>query len=182
MKTKYLLLFLMLVSASITTRAQDVYRTINGDIALSINMGDSNLLMVSNSLLVLLDYETSKVSFRVGYETFHTGIDSFDRQLQTMRDSALDFTGKLSITINTKNFAPQHYNLEGTLNSAVPPVSVHGNGMMSCLPAGDRLTPACTLLLTLEANLSDLNLRQLFKQAKEGVRIEVRQSMLEKTN
>ena len=157
-----------------------MFTTFSGDIAISITNHDSIVLMVSNDLLVTLDYETSKISFHVGCETFHTGIDSFDSKLNTMKDTAIEFTGKLGITINSKRYDLQKYNMEGAITSINPPMPVRGNGSMTCIPSGDRLTPACTLLLTMETTLSALHLTNVFRTADKGVRIDLRQSILER--
>ncbi len=177
---KFLLVILMAAGMSANVYSQEIYRTIHGDIAVSITHNDSTMLMISNQLLVLLDYETSKVSFKVGYETFETRIDSIDSQLREMRGANLEFTGKMGITINTRNFAAQRYNLEGVLNTTVPPLPVRGNGSMTCLPTGGGQSPACTLLLSFETTLTALHLSQVFPTANEGVRIDIRQSVLER--
>lgn len=191
MKTKYLLLFLMLSGISGNLCAQDInpkiYRTIRGDLAISINRCDtihhcdSLLLMVSNNLLVTLDYQTSKIHFHVWYETFRTGIDSIDLKLKALRGMALEFTGKLGITINTKYYAPQKYNMEGTLTSIGPPATVWGTGSMTCMPmpTGGGMMPTCTLLASMETTLSVLNLSEIFTAAEDAVRIDLRQSILE---
>ncbi len=177
LKTKLLLLFIL---ATGITRSQDVYRTFSGDIAVTITRHDSILMLVSNKLLVTLDYETSKIHFNVGLGSFRTGIDSFDRRLTAIRDTTIEFTGKLGITINSKRYDLQKYNMEGVITTATPPMPVRGNGSMSCIPSGDRLTPACTLLLTMETALSALHLSSVFPDTAEGVRIELRQSILER--
>ena len=177
LKTKLLLLFIL--SAGIV-RSQDVYRTFSGDIAVSITRHDSILLLVSNTLLVTLDYETSRINFKVDLESFSTGIDSLDRKLHLLKDMGIEFNGKLGITINSNRYDLQKYNMEGVITTATPPMPVRGNGSMSCIPSGDRLTPACTLLLTMETTLSALHLSSVFPDAAEGVRIELRQSILEK--
>ena len=180
MKTK--LLFLMPIGSIFTGKlnAQQIYSTLHGDLAISLTNHDSTQLIVSNDLLLLLDYETSKVTLRVAYETFHTQIDTLDAKLNAMKGTYLEYTGKLGITINTRNYNPQKYNMEGTLTSANPPVTLRGNGSMTCLPSGDQITPACLLLITLETSLSALRLNQIFPDAEDGVRIEVRQSILKK--
>lgn len=182
MKHRYLFLFLVLCGLCTTAPAQDMYRTIHGDVAISINDHDSTILLISNQLSVSLDYETSRVSFKVGYETFSSRIDSIDAKLNAMKGSYLEFTGKLGITINTQNFTPQKYNMEGQITSVSPPAPVRGNGSMNCLPAGDRATPACTFLVTIEATLTQLQLKDIFPLAKDGVRVDVRQSILERDN
>ena len=180
MKTKCLFIFLVISGISANVSAQQIYKTIQGDIAISVNVHDSIRLMVSHDLLVILDYETSKVSLRVGYETFRTQIDSLDNKLKAMAGSAFEFNGKLGITINSKNYNPQRYNMEGTLTSAVPPIMLKGNGSMTCMPAGDQVTPACLLLVSMESSLSVLQLSSIFPEAEDGVRIDVRQSTLKK--
>lgn len=163
-------------------RAQEMYRTIHGDIAISVSINDSIWLLVSNDLTVALDYETSKVTFRVPLESFTSGVDSIDDKLNALKGNNIEFTGRLGITINTQNFAPQRYNLEGQITSVNPPVPVRGNGTMNCVPAGDRATPACTFLLSVETTLAILKLKDIFTTAEDGVRIDIRQSILERDN
>ncbi len=181
----YLLIISIAVSVPVFSqqdmyRQQELYRTLHGDIAVSISTGDSITLVVSNEMLLLLDYESSKLSFRVPLETFRTGTDSIDRKLYAMRDTIIEFTGKLSISINTKKYDPQNYLLEGTLTCAGHSMPVKGKGSMTCLPNANRLTPACTLLFSLESNLSILNLSRIFPASKQEVRIDLRQSILER--
>lgn len=183
MKKLYLLLSILVVGFSATTQAQDIYKTIHGDIAISLTYHDSTILMISNDLNIALDYETSKITLRAGYETFSTRIDSIDSKLSAMRGNYLEYTGRLGIAINTQNFSPQRYNnMEGQLTSANPPITVRGNGSMTCIPAGDKATPACTLLVSLETTLTALHLQDLLPGANDAIRIDVRQSILEREN
>lgn len=174
-------LFMLITVA--TLPAQEIYKTIHGDIAISIIDHDSTILAISNQLTIKLDYETSRLTLRVGYETFSTRIDSLDEKFQSLKGNYLEYTGRLGITINTQNFSPQRYpNMEGQLTSVSPPVNIKGNGSMTCIPAGDKATPACTLLVTLETTLSTLQLREVFPTFKDAVHIDVRQSILEREN
>lgn len=180
MKTKFFSLLLLIIGLTSSTHGQEYYRTFSGDIVISLTNHDSIVLLVSHKLLVSLDYETSKISLKVPIETFRTGIDSFDERLKAVRNSDFEFTGKLGITINSRRFDPQRYNMEGLITSATVPAAVRGNGSMTCIPAGDKLTPACTLLLSMETTLSALHLRDAFPTANEQVRIDLRQSILER--
>ncbi len=181
--TKTLFILIAIAAIPATLPAQEIYKTIHGDIAITIIDHDSTILAVSNELNIKLDYETSKITLRVGYETFSTRIDSIDAKFRSLRGNYLEYTGKLGITINTQNFSPQRYpNMEGQLTSVSPPVAIKGNGSMTCIPAGDKATPACTLLVALETTLSTLQLQDIFATAKETVRIDVRQSILEREN
>ncbi len=181
---KQTLLLILLVTGSFYNRiaAQDIYKTIHGDIAISITDHDSVILMISNELSIQLDYITSKVTLTVPLATFTTRIDSIDEKLSRMGGYNIEFTGKLGIAIDTKNFTPQRYNMEGLLTSISPPVPIRGNGSMTCLPAGDKATPACTLLISFETSLANLYLKEVFASADNGVRIDVRQSILEREN
>jgi len=181
MKKLYLLVFIIALWFKVSS-AQDMYRTKHGDIAISVTINDSVVLLVSNELSVALDYETSRVLFRVPVESFTSRIDSIDRKLRAQRGNIIEFSGRLGITINTQNFSPQRYNMEGQITSASPPVPVRGNGSMSCIPAGDRATPACTFLMSVETNLTTLHLAEVLPDAKDGVRIDIRQSILERDN
>lgn len=158
-----------------------MYRTIKGDIAIAMKYNDSALIAVSNQLIVVLDYEISKITFRVRYETFHTGLDSIDNKLKSLKGEELNFTGKLNIFINTKEHPPQKFDFTGLMNKANSNVATEGNGTLVHLASGgDATTPSCRLTLTMNSTLSELNLTQIFTNAENAVQIDIRQSLLEK--
>lgn len=160
--------------------AQQVYKTVSGDIAVSISFGDTTQLMVSHDIFVILNYENSKLYFRIPVETFKTGVDSIDEVISKKRGQIVEFNGKLSITINPRVFAAQRYLLDGMLTVGNLALPINGTGSMTCMAAANNSTPACTLLLSFESTLSALNLTELFPGARDAIRVDMRQSILER--
>lgn len=177
-----LLLILFIVSVHVfSQQPQQIYRTIKGDFTISIKYNDSSLIAISNQLIVTLDYETSKIAFRVKYETLHTGVDIIDTKLKALKDEELIFIGKLNVFINTKEHPPQKFDFSGLMNRAKSNVATEGNGMLVHLASGgDATTPSCRLALTLKSTLSELNLTEIFTDADDAVQIDIRQSLLER--
>jgi hypothetical protein len=163
-------------------QAQQIYLTTKGHIAISMKYNDSALIAVSNQLIVTLDYETGEIIFRVAYQTFHTGIDSLDNKLKSLKTQEMHFKGKLNIFINTKKKSPQKYNMTGLMNSTIPPTIAEGNGTVLCMAPSDSysITPSCVLTLTMKFTLSGLGLTDVFRIADNAIRIDVRQSLLGK--
>lgn len=184
MKAKILAILLIICGISeniFSQQFQQIYRTLKGDIAITIKYNDSALIAASNQLTVVLDYETSKINFWVDYSTLHTGIDSIDNKLKLLERQGFQFTGKLDILINTQKHPPQKFNLMGMMNSTNPPIAVEGKGTLVHLQTGgDSNTPVCTLTATIKFSLAGLNLNDIFKNADNDIQIDIRQSLLEK--
>lgn len=185
---KYLLALLMVfnISPAIYSQVvsqqgpQQIYRLIKGDIAITLTYKDTAIVASSNQLVLILDYETSKLLFRVKYETFHTGIDSIDSKFNLLKGLELKFEGKLDIFVNSKKFSPQKYNLQGTVNSSTPPFNAEGNGTVICIAPGSDAVPSCKLIAAIKTTLSTLNLADIFKNADNNIQIDILQSLLQK--
>lgn len=172
-------LILFVISENIFSQQTQRYRTIKGDIAIIIRYNDSTLIARSNQLTAVLDYETSKMAFLVGYETFYTGIDSIDTKFKSLKGMKIEYSGKLDILINPQKHPPQKFNLTGIINSSSP-MAAGGNGTLVHQPISGNNMPSCILTLTMKTSLSGLNLTTVFKTAEDTIQIEIRQSLLEK--
>jgi hypothetical protein len=160
---------------------QEIYRTIKGDITLTILYKDSGVVAASNQLIAFLDYDTGKLIFRAQYATFHTGNDSINRELKLAAPQELKFEGQLDIFVNPKKKTPQKYNLTGMMTSGASPFFTEGNGTVLCIPAiNNDDVPSCKLIATIKCKLSELNLTDIFKNADSNVQVDIRQSLLEK--
>lgn len=183
-KKTRLLIMLLLISVSefvFSQQQQQIYRTIKGDIALTVVYKDTVIIATSDQLIATLDYDTEKLIFRVKYETFHTGIDSIDNKLKLLNVHELKFDGALNIFINPKKQTPQNYNMTGMMTSTASPFPTEGIGTVVCVRGTrDDAAPACKLTATIKGKLSELNLSGVFQNADNNVQIDLRQSLLEK--
>lgn len=159
--------------------SQQVYRIIKGDIFITMKHNDSALIAVSNQLIETIDYETSKITFSVDYETLRTGIDSIDNKLKLLKNGHLKFSGKIDLRINTLNNSLQKFNIEGMFDSTSPPSPVFGNGSLICYNSGNNVIPSCMLTLTMNSTLK-INLANVFINTNDEIQIDIRQSLLEK--
>ena len=202
MKKLFFRLFFLLTVLGFSENifSQQLYKTIKGDIAITIKYNDTVLIAASNQLIdtikhndtaiiaasnqliVVLDYETGKIIMRVAYDTFHTGIDSIDNKLKSLKGQELRYTGKIDIFINTKNKSQQKYNMTGMMTSAIPPAPAEGKGTVLCMmpKSSDTAIPSCMLFLALKFTLSGLGLTDIFKGADNTIQIDIQQSLLEK--
>lgn len=167
-------------SQVVSQQPLQIYRTIKGDIAITLLYKDTAIIAASNQLLVLLDYETSRILFKVQYETFHTGTDSLDNKFKSLKGQELAFEGKLGIFVNTKKYTPQKYNMQGAMTSISYSFTAEGNGTVLCMAPGNNNISSCKLIAAIKCKLSDLNLTDVFKNADNNIQIDIRQSLLEK--
>ncbi|MBK5284714.1 MAG: hypothetical protein JJE25_04875 [Bacteroidia bacterium] len=180
-KTSFMLMLVLFSISENVFSQEQMYRTVKGDIALTITYKDTVIIAASNQLIAILDYETGKIIFRVQYETFHSGIDSIDNNFKFLTTQELHFEGALNIFINTQKRTPQKYNMTGMMTSIAFPFPAEGNGTVVCVPAiGDDFVPSCKLIATIECKLSQLHLTGIFKNAVNNMQIDLRQSLLEK--
>lgn len=174
-------LLLFIIYGKVFSQQQQVYRTIKGNISISVPYNDSSLIAVSNQLIVMLDYETAKITFRVKYETLRTGIDSIDTKLKTLKGEELIFIGMLNIFINTQEHPPQKFDFTGLMNTTNASLAKEGKGTLTHISSrADSTTPSCWLTLTMKSSILELNFTQIFTNANDVVQIDIQQSLLEK--
>jgi hypothetical protein len=141
--------------------AQQIYRTLEGTLSITMKFNDKVLIASSHQLIVTLNYETGEISFRVPYDTFLTGIDSVDANFLKLENKWMEFSGKLGIPyINTKSHPQQNFDAEGTMLSAVPPTNVIAKGTLDHISSEGSI--ACVLNLNMQFSLSALNIAVAF--------------------
>jgi|AMWB02.1.fsa_nt_gi hypothetical protein len=161
--------------------AQQIYRTLEGTMIISMQFNDTVLRASSHQLIVKLNYETGEIQFRIPYDSFRTGNDSIDLNLMKLTDRWMEFNGKLGIPyINTKSHPQQKFDATGTMLSAVPPTSVIATGTIDHISSEGYI--ACVLNLTIQFSLSSLNIQQAFYNASDLIQIDIQQSVLKRVN
>ena len=164
-----------------TVRAQEIYRSIEGTISITMGYNDTVLIAGSHHLMVTLNYETGDISFKVPYESFRTFIDSVDTNILKLKNQWMEFKGKLGVLyINTKKHPPQKFDVEGTMLTSVPPTNVIGKGIINHISSGSDI--ACELTLKFQFRLSALNIQQAFYNANDNIQIDIQQAILKRVN
>ncbi len=178
MKTiiKYILIFITLISF-FEGKAQDVYRTQNGNMVITAVSADTILKLTTKELLILLSYEDAKFEMRMDKSTFYTGNDSLDQKLKLMKYDIIKFNGKLDIEyINTKGHPPLDFEVEGVISTNNN--TIIGTGRLEHISS--RGTFSCLLTLKFNLKLEDLGLKIEGLDLKEDVQIEIAQIVLNK--
>ncbi len=181
-KSKQILLGIFFLSFFQTTLwAQEIYRSIEGTISITMGYNDTVLIVGSHHLMVTLNYETGDISFKVPYESFRTFIDSVDTNILKLKNQWMEFKGKLGVLyINTKKHPPQKFDVEGTMLTSVPPTNVIGKGIINHISSGSDI--ACELTLKFQFRLSALNIQQVFYNANDNIQIDIQQAILKRVN
>lgn len=94
---RILITTLFLCFINTTIHAQQIYRSLEGTISITMSYKDTVLIAGSHHLMVMLNYETGDISFKVPYESFRTFIDSIDTNLLKLKNQWMEFKGKLGI-------------------------------------------------------------------------------------
>lgn len=161
--------------------AQQIYRTREGTIAITMSYNDTVLIAGSHHLVATLNYENGEIYFKVPYESFRTFVDSVDTNLIKLSGQWMEFKGKLGIPyINTQKHPPQKFDVEGTMLTAVPPAFVKAKGTLVHIASGGTI--ACELTMTMRFSLSALNIQDAFYNAKDLVQIDIKQAVLKRVN
>jgi len=137
---KYYLITIGIV-LSVQANAQDVYRTQNGNMVITVVSADTVLKITSKEVLVLLNYENAKFKMKMDKSTFITGIDSLDKKLTLMKYEIIEFNGKLDVDyINTKGHPPIDFEVKGILSTNQNEIKgaghlehISSHGTYSCL-------------------------------------------------
>jgi hypothetical protein len=161
--------------------AQQIYRTLEGTMMISMRFNDTILRASSHQLIVTLNYETGEIQFRIPYDSFRTGNDSIDMNLMKLTDRWMEFNGKLGIPyINTKSHPQQKFDATGIMLTAVPPINVIAKGTLDHISSEGSI--ACVLNLNMQFSLSALNIQQAFYSASDLIQIDIQQSVLKRVN
>lgn len=164
----------------ITTKgnAQDIYRTVNGQMLITTISNDSVLKISTKELVIQLSYETAKFTMKMDKSNFITGIDSLDKKLAQLKYEIIEYKGKLDIErINTKGHPPLDFGVEGVLstNNNI----IKGTGRLEHISSRGTFSCLLTLKFIVNKNALGLNLEGL--DIEDEVQIEIVQSVLNKS-
>jgi len=176
MKTIFKSAFLVLTFFSASTAlSQDIYRTQNGSMIVSVVSSDTVLTLTTHELLVLLDYQNATFNIKMDKSTFYTGNDSLDNKLKKLKFDIISFTGELDIeNINTNGHPPLDFGVEGIISTNDN--SILGSGHLQHLASGGVYS--CLLTLTFNIKISDLGITIPGFDLKDEIKIEIIQIVL----
>jgi hypothetical protein len=157
--------------------AQDVYRTLNGKMLITVVSNDSILKIKNDELVIQLNYETARFTMKMDKSNFKTGIDSLDKKLAQLKYEIIEYKGVLGVqSINTEGHPPLDFNVEGVLstNNNI----IKGTGHLEHI--ANRGLFSCVLTLKFNINKNDLGLNIEGLVIEENIQIEIVQNVLNK--
>jgi len=158
--------------------AQDIYRTQNGDMLITVVSADTVFKVTTKELLILLNYENANITIKMDKSTFKTGIDSLDKRIAKLKYDVIEFKGKLDIEyINTAGHPPLDFKVEGIISTNQKTIS--GDGHLEHISS--RGLYSCLLTLKFNLKINDLGLNFEGLNLKEDIQIDVVQSVLNKS-
>lgn len=158
-------------------KAQDVYRTQNGDMLITVVSNDSILKIINKELVIYLNYETARFNIKMDKSNFKTGIDSLDKKLAQLKYEIIEYEGKLDIqNINTEGHSPLDFNVEGVLSTNNN--KIKGTGHLEHI--SNRGTYSCLLTLKFNINKNDLGLNLKNIVIEDDIQINIIQNVLNK--
>lgn len=181
MKLKKSILFTFLSVCLFTfskSQTQDeIYRTHNGGVAITMVINDTVLVANSNHLFIFLNYETSEISIKLDLTTLRTGVDSIDNKIRHISNCDWVYKGKLSIPhINLTDNDQKNITTEGTLNGFAVSKVINAEGTMERTYGG---IITCVLSLTFKINLREIGVYQNeLELFNENIQIDILQSLL----
>lgn len=171
---------LLMVLFAATVHAQQTYRALQGTIVIIMPYKDTTLMAESNLLMVSLNYETGEIRFKVPYESFRTGVNVVDTVFLGLNGIWLEYSGVLGVAyINTKKHPPQSFDVDGTIFSSFPQVSVKAKGTLTHTPSGSI---SCVLTIKMPITLSELNIRDIFPTMNDSIQIYIQEAILKRVN
>ena len=171
---KFIILILLTYN-SYTASSQDMYRTQEGEIIISVISSDTVMKLSNKHILVLLNYQNAKFDIKLDKSNFITGNDSIDNQLSKLKFDIIEFDGKLDIGyINTKARGIQTFGVEGHISTNNNLIS--GVGHLEHLSSGGNYS--CLLTMTFNLKLDELGLEIEGFDLKDDVKIEISEMLL----
>ena len=169
-----------LLALGLNAKAQQIYGTNNGIVHITGVLNDSALNVVSNELIILLNYETAQFELRLDKSTLRTGVDSLDKKLERLVRDVLVYKGKLGIEfIQTESHPAQDFTVEGYLTNASHNETIMGEGHLEHI-FGDVYS--CVLNMSFQLNLKEINLNLDLPGLANEVHVEIRQTVLKNRN
>lgn len=171
------LITIIVILFTTNTMAQDVYRTLNGKMLITVVSNDSILKIKNDELVIQLNYETTRFTMKMDKSNFKTGIDSLDKKLAQLKYEIIEYKGVLGVqSINTEGHPPLDFNVEGVLstNNNI----IKGTGHLEHI--ANRGLFSCVLTLKFNINKNDLGLNIEGLVIEENIQIEIVQNVLNK--
>jgi len=176
------LIFLFVVLFILSTGktfSQDYYRTNAGSLIIRVNQNNELVTINSKKLLIILDYETGKLTMTQKVSDLSTSNNAIQSWLEGHPDETITFEGKLGLDyINTTGHAPLDFPVEGTLSPGENRIMgdghlVHRTGKMSA---------SCLLSMTFQIKLDSVFPGLDLKGINNDVYIQIVQSLLGRIN
>lgn len=159
-------------------KAQDIYRTQNGDMIITAIAADTVFKVTTKKLFILLNYENANIIIKMDKSNFKIGIDSLDKRLAKLKYNIIEFKGKLDIEyINTIDHPPLDFKVEGILSTNQNIIS--GDGHLEHI--SNRGLYSCLLTLKFNLKINDLGLNFEGLNLKEDIQIDIVQTVLNKS-
>ena len=174
---KILILFSILSFTWSISVAQEIYFTRNATLTLNGELDGEALEIQTRELGVKLDYETAFLIIKFPLSSLETGVDSLN---QMLKKSFLEvvFDGKLGLEyVNTEEHPPMNFTTEGWLIIGNSRTLVKGKGELHHI--GKSTEYACMLGLTMNLNLTELNLTTPIAGLNENFEAIITQALLQ---
>ncbi len=175
-----ILLITGLVSCAHRTSAQEIYNTIDGQIAFVGVHGDTSFVANSNKLKATLDYNTGMVKFRLDLGTIRTKNDSLQARFHSIRPIRMTFNGNINEgDINTKEHGRRGLVIGGDLSLNGVTHYKEVNAFLICYPASEGEI-ACQLSMDFNLDLVKFELTETFPHLYENMNVQISQAILER--
>ncbi len=165
--------------ATETLHAQKIYYTPKGVIQISGTMMDSSVLLQSDEVAIILNYETAEFVVLIEVNSLRTGVDSLDRMLESIEDYTIRYRGHFDLAyIKTEKHLAQDFEASGNLifdghDAGI----VKSRGRIEHFVEG---TYPCFLTLSFRLNIADLEYFPALPRLGNELVIEINQAILDK--
>jgi len=151
------MVILVLVSTfALTTNAQDPFGSTFANITINGIWNGTPLTANSNNLIATLHYETGEVWLKLDKSTLKTGVEDFDKKLETIESDFIEFSGYIDVQyIRSKEHPIQDFNVCGNLNHFPHSSDITGKGRIEQVFGAAY---SSLLRMTFELDLEKLNL------------------------
>ena len=170
------IVFFVLICLSVNlSLAQDVYRTQNGSMRVTVVSADSIFVLVSKSVVISLNNNTATFKITIDKSTFVTSNKSVNEKLELMKSDELVFSGKFDIEkIDNHDHIPLNFDVEGIISTNNK--EFKGKGRLEHISSEGHIS--CLLTLKFIINKDDLGLNLEDLNLNNEVQIDVVQVLL----
>jgi hypothetical protein len=164
------------VNAQDYRNEQSMYRTMNGTMKLVAKIDNEPVLMLTDQLIILLDYSTAEIRIKVDPLELVGIPENIRRQLDSVGLDQIVFEGKLGIDyIRTRQHPPMDFRVEGKL---LPwDIQLFGRGHLEHIDEGSYY--ACLLNLSFDMQLTGSS---GIEGLDDNLVIEIQQAILKPLN